>query len=49
MRCSSKPFSQLAQPIVGAPIPGLDILGEQGRKQHSSRASASAPASRFLP
>jgi hypothetical protein len=40
---------------VGGAIPGLVVLGsirkqaEQASKQHLSMASASAPASRFLP
>jgi hypothetical protein len=49
-----------AQPIVGGVIPKLVVLGgirkkaeqatrEQANRQHSSMASASATASRFLP
>jgi len=40
---------------VGGAIPGLEVLvskrkqDEQASKQHPSMASASAPASRFLP
>ena len=59
MRSSCKTFSQLVikvgWPIVGGAISGLVVLGsirkqaEQVSKQHPSMASASAPASKFLP
>jgi hypothetical protein len=54
MRSNCKAFSQLVikgeRPLVGGTISGLVVLGsireqaEQARKEHSSMASASAPA-----
>ena len=59
MKSSCKAFSQLVikvgGPIVGGATPGLVVLGfirkqaEQASKQDPSMASASAPASKFLP
>ena len=59
MRSNCKAFSQLVikgeSPLVGGTISGLVVLGsireqaEQASKEHPSMASASAPASKFLP
>ena len=59
MRSNCKAFSQLVikreRPLVGGTISGLVVLGSireqagQASKEHLSMASASAPASKFLP